>query len=196
MPSLRFAARLAHVARLAPAALLCLAACSGDRTPAPATTTRTAAAPATPATPGESAAAVPGLTPLPPDTALEQLRGYRLTSERLHKWARAQHALNDLTSRDTSVLRAIDQGEKPHTIDQMIARIDAAPGVRQTMRDVDYTTRDYVLTMLALQQGMQGYAAKRAGKLEQPLPGAAGANVEFVERNLADIQKIFAAGRQ
>lgn len=177
---------------------MCLAACSGDRAPAPPSSAaaRTAAAPAESGGSGESAAAVPGLTPLPPDTALQQLRDFRLTSERLHKWARAQQALNDLTSRDPSMLRALEQGEKPHTVDQMIARIDAAPGVRQTMHDVDYTTREYVLTMLALQQGMQGYAAKRAGQLKQPLPGAVGANVDFVEHNLAEIQKIFAAGKR
>ncbi|HEU4642268.1 MAG TPA: hypothetical protein VFS44_07410 [Gemmatimonadaceae bacterium] len=190
MPS-RFvrAARLAGIVRLAPLALIAALACTGDGAPAARSTPPAGAA----AAPTTDAGSVAGLTPLPPDTALRQLRDFRLTLDGLQKWAHAQRALNDLTKRDSTVIHALTQGTKPRTIDEMIARIDAAPGMHDTMLRNGITAHDYVLTMLALQEGMQGYAAKRAGQLKQPLPGAVGANIDFVERNFNAVQTIIAS---
>lgn len=184
------ASRLARAARLVPLALIAALACSRDHGAPPAASAHASAGRSAPA---GDAGSVAGLTPLPPDTALRQLRDYRLTLDGLQTWARAQRALNDLTNRDSQVIRALTQGAKPRTIDEMIARIDGVPGIHDTMLRNGITTHDYVLTMLALQEGMQGYAAKRAGQLKQPLPGAAGANVDFVERNFNVIQTIIAS---
>lgn len=190
MPS-RFvrAARPAGIVRLAPVALIAALACTGGDAPAARSTPSASAA----AAPTSDAGSVAGLTPLPPDTALRQLRDYRLTLDGLQKWAHAQRALNEITKRDSTVVRALVRGAKPRTIDEMITRIDGVPGMHDTMLRNGITTHDYVLTMLALQEGMQGYAAKRAGQLKQPLPGAVGANVDFVERNFNAVQTLIAS---
>lgn len=177
-------ARWSRATRLAPLLLLAGLACSRTHDAAPAA--RTAAPP-----PGDGGA-IAGLTPMAPDTALAQLRQYRLSMDALQRWARAQRGLNDLTRRDSTVLRSLAQGGRPASIDQMIARFDHIPSIHDTLHGAGISAHDYVLTMIALQQGMQGYVAKQTKQLRGPVTGALADNIAFVEQNIGTIQSMLA----
>lgn len=176
--------RRSRVARIAPLLLVAALACSRthDAPPAAAHTTTTP--------PAGDGGAIAGLTPMAPDTALAQLREYRLSMDALQRWARAQRALNDLTRRDSTVLSSLAEGGRPTSMDQMIARFDHVPRIHDALHGAGMSAHDYVLTMVALQQGMQGYVAKQTKQLRGPVTGALGDNIAFVEQNIGTIRSM------
>jgi hypothetical protein len=180
--------------------------CSGDRK---------AAAPPAAAASVDSHAVIPGLTPapapssgatapapnlglvplpdMPPDTAAGLLKQFELTLPKLEKWAKAQSALNVLTKQNPQMLPRLQAQAAPKTLDQMIAMIGSEPKIRAALKQNGSTPRDYVLTMIAMQQAMQGYARVAEGKpLPNDLPPATAANIVFVQKNMPAIQQVLA----
>lgn len=180
--------------------------CSGDRkAAAPPAAASSAAADShavvpglTPAPSSGAAASAPnlGLVPLPdmpPDTAAGLLKQFELTLPKLEKWAKAQSALNVLTKQNPQMLPHLQAQAAPKTLDQMIAMIGSEPKIRAALKQNGSTPRDYVLTMIAMQQAMQGYARVAEGKpLPNDLPPATAANIVFVQKNMPAIQQVLA----
>jgi hypothetical protein len=182
------------VLRRAALALVCsvvVAACAREKAPA-------AGAAAPDSAPHDSAAApaaapVPdpvGLVPLPEDKAAADLKDYRISLAGLQTWGRAQSAINAATKGHPEILEAMKK-TPPRTLDEMIALMNSQPAIRGALQRSGISAHDYVLTMLAMNQAIEGYQRKASGQTLPPnLPPAVTANIALVEKNLPEIQKI------
>ena len=190
--------RARRVAALALGGVLFAGACAKDRPKSPAD------APGVATTPASGAAAAPAtsaspidLVPLPPDTAAGELKLYRLSMERLQRWGRAQNAMNALTVQHPEILDSMKLSDAPKSLDQMIALIGSEPRFRSIFKNAGMNAHDYVITMIAMQQAMQGFQRVAAGNpLPADLPPALVANVTFVQQNLRTIQQILGPMRR
>ena len=163
--------------------LLIAAACSGDRKPA---------APA-PGAPAPNLGLVP-LPALPEDTAAGLLKQFELSIPKLQQWAKAQKALNEVTDKNPRLLPDLTARTAPKTLDQMVAIVDGEPKLRAALKKTGVTAREYLLTMIATQQAMQGYQRVVEGKpLPNDLPPATAANIVFVQKNMPAIQQVLAS---
>jgi hypothetical protein len=178
-------------------AFLIAAACSGDRKPAAPPAAPPAATPAAaPAAEPGTAAPAPslGLVPLPPlpeDTALALLNEYRLSLAKLQQWSTAQMELNQVTKKYPDMLPKMQARPKPKTLDEMIAMIGNEPRIRSALAKSGTNARDYVLTMTAMRNAMEGYGRMSQGNPLPPnLPPAVAENIVFVQKNLPAIQQI------
>jgi hypothetical protein len=174
--------------------------CGRDQASASASSASVGAPASTPATApasGSAASFAPrldsnpaGLVPLPYDSAGRELRTYRLSIAGLQRWSAAQRALNRVKSAQPSAFDALRTGPPPKTLDEMIAAMNAKPVLRGAFDHAGTTAHDYVLTMLALSQAMQGYERKLSGvRLPAGLPPSVLDNISFVEKNIAAIQQ-------
>lgn len=186
---LRFTVRPSVLALpLVAAALACGA---GDRPPetAASSTARPAAAPSTePAAPP-----IAGLTPAPPepsDTTVGVLRDHTLSLDEIRKWSEAQGRLNAVSRQHPDVIRRFESQPPPKTLDEMVSRIQQEPQYVGALGSSGLTPRDYVVTMIALQQGMMGAAARARGQLKELPAGSEGRNIEFVEQHMREIAQL------
>jgi hypothetical protein len=124
------------------------------------------------------------------DQVLRELGDFRLSKERVDDWGAAQRKLNELTSRNPEILRNMMLLGPPKSLDEMVTRFDSQPGVHEAIADAGLSSREYVLTMLALQQSIQGYFAKKTGRLTTPPAGVTGENIAFVEQHITEIQQL------
>ncbi len=137
------------------------------------------------------------LVPLPPDIAAGELKDYRLSLDRLQRWGRAQKAMNALTTQHPEIVNSMTQQARPTTLDQEITMIGSEPHFRALFKDTGTNAHDYVITMVALQQAMQGFQRVAAGTpLPADLPPALAANITFVQQNLPAIQKLLGPMRR
>ena len=82
-----------------------------------------------------------------------------------------------------------DEGDDAQSIDAMVARFDASPGVKAAIQSAGMTTREYVLfTWSLLQNGLAAWAVDQpGGKLPA---GASQANVDFYRKHEAELQSL------
>jgi hypothetical protein len=188
--------RVRHDLALSLAGALLAVACARERPRAAPGTTAIATNPA--AAPGAPVGPSPlELLPLPPDTAAGQLKEYRLSMPLLERWGKAQAAVNALTKLHPNLLSGLRQESAPKTLDQLIALIGSQPDMKRVLKANGMTAHDYVLTIIAIQQAKQGYQQVTAGKpLPADLPPAIMANITFVQRNIAAVDRaIGSSGR-
>lgn len=183
MANVRSVVRLALLA-----AALSSAACKNDKAPA-------SAPPVPPAGPAPAPAGAPdpvGLVPLPEDKAAKEAVAYRLTIPDLQRWSRAQTAVDAAIADHPDAFASIKQNP-PRTLDEMIAVIGGQPVIAAALKRSGMTAHDYVLTMVAMNQAIEGYQRKAAGQQLPPnLPPALAANIALVEQNAPLIQQILA----
>ena len=162
------------------------AACAREKAPA---APPTAAATATPST----AAAAPdpiGLVPLPEDKAAGELKRYQLSMAGLRAWGTAQGAVNVATAAHPEVLQSMKL-TPPRTLDEMIGMMNAQPVIRDALKRSNLSAHDYVLTMLAMNQAIEGFQRKNAGtSLPPDLPPALLQNIDLVGKNLPEIEQL------
>jgi len=176
------------------ALLLGLAACARDKAPA-------AAAPgsAPPAAAAPAAAPAPdpvGLVPHPEDQATKDHVDYRLTLPLVQRWAQAQSAVDSATNADPRMYESMKKSA-PRTLDEMISVIGTQVPIRNAVKRHGFSVHDYVLTMIALNQAINGYQRKAAGQAMPPnLPAALADNITFVGQNLPAIQALLAPAKQ
>lgn len=128
------------------------------------------------------------------DTALRELTSYHLTMDKLQRFATAQRTLNTLTKTDPTIVRSMAQQGAPHSLDQMVARIDAQPQLHKGIVDAGLSSREFVIVMFALRQAMEGYMLKQGGQLKAArVPPSVMDNIAFVEHNLSQINQLVTA---
>lgn len=125
------------------------------------------------------------------DGGAKEISAYRLTDAGLARYANATRRLDEAVRSSPALCeeRASEDGEDSQTLDQVAAKIDANPAMRQAVQAAGMTSRDYALFSFALlQAGMAAWALDQpGGKLT---PGVSMDNVNFYRRNKATLEKI------
>jgi len=160
------------------------AACSKEKAAPPA-------AAATPPSTAPSSAVPLDLVPLPPDSALAELKQYRLTLPAIQKWANATSSLNLITRDHPEYIPNQQRDPEIKTLDQLIAAFGKQPQIGAALVKAGTSPHDYVLTMVALQSAFQLYPRVAGGaRLPDGVPPAIVDNVAFVKANMPSIQHI------
>ena len=125
------------------------------------------------------------------DGGAREVSAYALTDAGLARYANATRRLDEAVRRTPALCaeRANDDGEDTKTLDQLVAKIDASPPMRQAIQGAGLSTREYAVFSLAMLQ-----AAMASWALDQPggklAPGVSMDNVNFYRRNQAALTKI------
>ena len=179
--------RVASRAALAAILTIAVAACTKDR-PANPPAAAPAAAPAAPPPPAPDPV---GLVPLPEDKAKTALADYRISLPLIEQWGRTQRTINTVMKEHPEI-EATMKKTPPHTLDGMIALLDAQPRLHGAFKVNKTTATDFVLTMIATNEAVSNYQRKLTTKaLPTDLSQAAAANVAVVEQNFAAINQVF-----
>jgi hypothetical protein len=123
------------------------------------------------------------------DSDTKEITGYVLTEAGLAKYTQAVKNLAPLAKRLSDACKADDDSDNVRSLDDMVARFDAVPGVRAAINSADLTTREYfVFSLSVFQNGMAAWALEQpGGKLP---PGTSMANVKFYRAHEAAIKKL------
>src|SRR5262245_66007070 len=105
---------------------------------------------------------------------VEEVSRYVLTEKGLAKYAAATEKLRPLAKQLCGESRDNEEGAK--SLNEFVARIDAAPGARAAIESAGMTTREYaVFSLSLLQTGLAAWAVDQPGG--QLPPGVSQANV-------------------
>jgi len=135
---------------------------------------------------------IPAQSPGSADAALET---YQLTIPNVRKMAAAYERLDAALKANPPLAAKLASEEGARSAEELVARLDRDPVVRQTISAAGITTRDLVLTQLATYTaGMNDYAVKAGGKA--PTAPAASANLRLYQQNRAEIEQLTARLQQ
>jgi hypothetical protein len=101
-----------------------------------------------------------------------EMENFRLTKAKMDKWMAAQWGIVKLAQEHPELATETrgsdedDSGGDP-TLDQLAARIEKVPELRQTLRRVGITAREYALTTLVVFEASFAYAAKKQGLIKE-----------------------------
>ncbi len=127
------------------------------------------------------------------DRDRKEISSYALTEAGLAKYTQALKNLGPLARQMADDCGKGDDNDSasdtPHSLDAMVARVDAIPGVRAAIMAAGITTREYlVFTFSLFQNGMTAWALDQpGGKLP---PGVSMANVNFYRTHEAAIKSL------
>lgn len=157
--------------------------------PAPADKAKSSAA---------TAASALGLQPVPAshDTAIREIDRFALTTDGLQRLAAAKRNVSVLYSRDPGIDARMRGGTAPRNLDEMAERINAEPAMKAALQQAGLSARDYMISMVALQQAVKGYQLKQSGKLDaSKVPPVVMTNINFVGAHMPEImQTMMASG--
>jgi hypothetical protein len=121
------------------------------------------------------------------DADAQEVSRYVLTDAGLAKYTQATKNL--AAAPGACVERDDDDGSASQSIDQVVAKLNAAPGAQAAIQSAGMTSREYVVfTFAMMQSGLAGWAASQpGGKLP---PGISQANVDFVKKHESAIAAI------
>jgi hypothetical protein len=125
------------------------------------------------------------------DSGTREVSAYKLTDAGLAKYANATRRLDEAVRRSPALCeeRANEDGEDTKTLDDLVAKIDANPQLRQAIQGAGMSTREYAVFSFAVLQ-----AAMSAWALDQPggklAPGVSMDNVNFYRRNATTLKEI------
>ena len=109
-----------------------------------------------------------------------------LTEAALAKYTRATTNLGDLSK---GVSGNCDDEEGARSLDEIVARANAIPGVQAAIQSAGMTTREYIVFSLSLfQNGMGAWAISQPGGTLPP--GTSKANVDFYRSHEQALQKL------
>ena len=123
------------------------------------------------------------------DKDAREVSAYSLSESGLAKFAQATQNLAAVPG--ACARKDDDDDSNSQSIDQMVAKLNAIPGVQAAIQSAGMTSREYVVFMFSmLQNGMAAWALKQpGGKLP---PGVSQANVDFYNKHetaMAEIGK-------
>lgn len=124
-----------------------------------------------------------------PDRDAKEIGSYVLTEAGLAKYQQAIKNLGPLARGMADDCGSDDDSVEANSLDQMVARVEAVPGVKAAITTAGLTTREYLVFTLSLfQNGMAAWAlAQPGGKLPA---GTSMANVNFYRAHQAVINKL------
>jgi hypothetical protein len=114
------------------------------------------------------------------DKDAREVSAYVLTESGLAKFAQATRNLSAMPG--ACARNEDDDDSNSQTIDQMVAKLNAIPGVPAAIQGAGMTPREYVVFMFSMMQnGMAAWAVKQpGGKLP---PGISQANIDFFNKH-------------
>ena len=119
------------------------------------------------------------------DRDTREISSYVLTEAALAKYTRATTNLGDLSK---SVSGNCDE-ESARSLDEIVARANATPGVQAAIQSAGMTTREYIVFSLSLfQNGMAAWAISQPGGTLPP--GISKANVDFYRSHEQALQRL------
>lgn len=124
-----------------------------------------------------------------------EMESFRLTKAKMDKWMAAQWGIVKLAQQHpelASETRAPDEDEDGNdpTLDQLAARIEKVPEVRQALRRAGITAREYALTTLVVFEAGFAYAAKKQGLIKEIPPEVPAAHVALVAQYEAEMNRL------
>jgi hypothetical protein len=134
-------------------------------------------------------ASAPSVAQSVADSDAREVASYVLTEAGLAKYTQAVKNLAPLAKRLSDACKADDDSDNVRSLDDMVARFDAVPGVSAAIRSASLTTREYfVFTLSVFKNGMAAWALDQpGGKLP---PGTSMANVNFYRAHQAAIKRL------
>jgi hypothetical protein len=132
------------------------------------------------------ALSVPGFA-MAQDRDLQEIQKYVLTDAGLAKYSEATRKMAMLSGEETGA--CADDDSDSQSIDQVVAKINAAPAAKAAIQSAGLSTREYVvLSFSLLQTGLAAWAVDQpGGKLP---PGTSKANVDFYKKHEADMKQL------
>ena len=121
-----------------------------------------------------------------PDADTREVMGFVLTEPGFAKYTQASRNLLPLMKRMPNDCEGEDG---PRTLDELAARLDAVPGIKAAITSAGMTTREYVVfSWSLLTSGIAAWTVDQPGA--KPPSGNAKANVDFIKKHQAEIQKL------
>lgn len=127
------------------------------------------------------------------DNDLRAISAYTLTMPKYKQLMTAMANLGRSAQRDPKVGAALE-GSGNLGIDQMVARLDAVPPVKQALGDAGLSTREFAVAQGAMLQSAMSYGIMKQYKLSpdsvSKSAGVSKANLEFFRANEAEIERM------
>jgi hypothetical protein len=151
------------------------------------------------APPADGAAVAPGVErggPADPSRdearAAAEVRDYRLTMDRVRRYADATEAFYRRAAADPGLRARMDAMGEPdtETIDQTADHIGSVPEWRREIERAGLTPRDYVLTMASLTAAAVHVGMREFGWEGEQSEWASDHNIAFFEENRAEIERV------
>jgi hypothetical protein len=125
-----------------------------------------------------------------------EMESYRLTKAKMDKWIAAQWGIIKLAQEHPELATETRAGDDDdasgdQTLDQMAARIEKVPELRQTLQRAGMTAREYSLATFAVFEASFAYAAKKQGLIKEipaEVPAAHVALVAQYEQEMSRLQ--------
>lgn len=132
------------------------------------------------------------------DADLRELSRYTLTLSDVRKYAAANAALaqHPKAEQEDEESEDEDDGDDAESLDDMVRRIDSVPEARRAIQGAGLTTRQFAVITMALFQASFAQFAIEQGADPAKVAKDAGvnpANIEFVKKNKAELEKLKAA---
>lgn len=122
------------------------------------------------------------------DRDTQEINSYVLTDAGLARYSKAIAALGSIAKKMSGDCEDDDDGDA-QSIDQIVAKLNAKPGVKAALQSAGMTPREYIVfSMSVFQAGFASWGLSQAGgKLP---PGVSMANVNFYRKNEAATAKL------
>ena len=121
-----------------------------------------------------------------PDADTREVMSFALTEGGFVKYTQASRNLLPLMQRMPSECQDEDA---PRSLGELAARMDAVPGIKAAITSAGMTTREYVVfSWSLLTSGIVAWTMDQPGA--KAPTGTAKANVDFVKKHQAEIQKL------
>jgi hypothetical protein len=122
-----------------------------------------------------------------PDADAQEVSRYVLTDAGLAKYTTATQKLGTLAASVNS--KCDDDDATSSSLSQIVAKADAAPGVKAAIQSAGMTTREYIVfSMSLLQVGIAAWVADQPGGA--PPSGVSMDNVKFYRAHKAAVEKL------
>ena len=119
------------------------------------------------------------------------LKTYLLTMPNIRKMVKAYENLDAALRANPALKNKAAKGEDATSLDNLIAKYEKEPAIRQSYSSAGITVREGVLTQFALlSAGLNAYVVKQGGKPEST--PAAAANLKLYQQNEKEIDQITA----
>lgn len=122
---------------------------------------------------------------------MQEMRNYRLSVDKLDRFAAASNSLMSLTKAHPEMRAAMGDQSGVKTLDESVARLQSKfPEAAGAIQKSGLTVRDYLLTSVSLMTATMALGMKKQGQLKQAPLGVSPENLAFVEQNYEKVEKV------
>ena len=125
------------------------------------------------------------------DPDLREVRDFRLTSEKVDKWASATQNLKKLADENPGLKENMDKDDNEKNITEIVQRMGKYPQAVTAIRTAGLSPREYVVMSMSLMQSVMAVGLKKQGLLkEYPTDTINPQNLAFVEQNFERLRQL------